>query len=99
MPPGFPAHQRRRINAQLLSHLPLRQAEPPARGGKAFRECKGWRQRIVTQELDDGWDIADSRGGCVAFPVRNCGSVNADLVGNLPLEKFEVEAARADVVA
>ena len=56
-------------------------------------------ERIVPKELDYGRNVSDCRTGCVAFPVRNCGSVNADLVGNLPLEKFEVEAAGADVVA
>jgi hypothetical protein len=43
--------------------------------------------------------VADGRSGCVAFPVHNGGLVNADLVGHLLLEEFEVQAASADMVA
>ena len=99
MPPGFPVFDCRRINPQLLGHLPLRQAERPARGGKALREGVGRGQGIVTQEPDDGRDVADGRNGCVAFPVGNREFVNADLVGNLLLQKLEVQAVLAHVVA
>ncbi len=37
--------------------------------------------------------------GCVAFPVGNCGFVNADLFRNLPLQEIEVQTARADMIA
>jgi hypothetical protein len=46
-----------------------------------------------------GRNVADGRGGCVAFPVGNRGFVNTDLVGNLPLKEFEVQAALANMVA
>ena len=99
MLPGFPTLHRGRIDSQLRSHLPLRQAEHPARGDKAFRECVGRGQRVIPQELNDGRDVANGRNGCVAFPVRNGGFVDADLVGNLLLEEVEVETPGADVVA
>jgi hypothetical protein len=38
MSPRFPAHQARRINAQLRGHLSLREPWPSAFGGKALRE-------------------------------------------------------------
>ena len=98
MPPGSPAEQRRRINGQLLGRLPLRQAKPSTRSGKAIRRGDGGRHWVIPEELDDFRDIADSRGVCVASPVRNRGFVNADLVGNLLLEEVEVQAMAADVV-
>jgi hypothetical protein len=42
MPPGFPALQRGRIDAQLFGHFPLRQTEHPARG------CKTLKNRLST---------------------------------------------------
>jgi hypothetical protein len=99
MSSGFPAQQRRRINAHFLGHLPMRKAEPSARGGKALREGDGGRQRVAPKELESGRDVTDGRGDCVAFPVRNRGFANADLFGRLLLEEFEFEAAGADVVA
>jgi hypothetical protein len=36
--------------------------------------------------------------GCVAFPVRNRGFVNADLVGNLLLHEIVVQAMLANMV-
>ena len=99
MQPGLPVLDGRRINPQLLGHLPLRQAEPSSRGDKALREGVGGGQGIVTQEPDDGRDVADGRNGCVAFPVGSCEFVNADLVGNLLLQESEVQAALAEVVA
>jgi hypothetical protein len=99
MPPGFPVFDRRWIKAEPLGHLPLRQAECPPRSGKALRICVGWRKWVVTQEPDNGRDVADGRSGCVAFPVANRQFVNADPISNLALEELEVQAARADMVA
>jgi hypothetical protein len=97
--PGFPTLERARIDAQPLGHLPPRQAEHPAGSGKAFREGDGERQGVVSRELENGRDAADGWHGCVAFPVANRSFVNANLVRNLLLEEFEVQTARANVVA
>jgi hypothetical protein len=96
---GFPALYFTRIDAQALGHLPLRQAEPSTRGGKALRDGDGGRLWVVPQELDDGREVADGWTGCVAFPVGDRGFINADLIGNLLLEEFEVEAVGANLVA
>lgn len=53
----------------------------------------------MSKELEDGLDVMDCWVGRIAFPVGNRGFVNADLVRSLLLEKLEVEAASADVVA
>ena len=42
--------------------------------------------------------VANDRGGCVAFPVRNRGSVDTNLLRDLLLEEFQVQSADADVV-
>jgi len=99
MPPRLPPHERRRINAQLRGHLPLRQAERLACSGKPFREFGGGRLRIVSQESDDLRHVADFGDGCVDFPVSNGLFVNSNLVGNLLLEEIQVQAARSDMVA
>ena len=98
MPPSLPAHQCRRIDAQLPGHLPLREAKRPARGSKAFRERAGRGQGVVSQELNDGRHIADLGDGCVAFPAGNGLFVNPDLVGNLLLEELKVESPRAEMI-
>ena len=56
-------------------------------------------RRVRAQEPDDDRDVADSRNGCVAFPVGNREFVNADLVGNLLLQELEIQAALWEVVA
>ena len=99
MPSGFPIIHRSRIDTQLRGHLPLRQAEHPACGGKALREGGSGRQRVIPQELNDGRHVADLRDGCVAFPAGNGLFVNPDLVGNLLLEEIEVQAVGAETVA
>jgi len=53
----------------------------------------------VTQEPDDGRDVADGRSGCIAFPVRKGGLINAYAVGNILLQELEVLAALTDVVS
>lgn len=98
MPSGLPALKRGRINAQLLGHFLLRQAERPACGGETFRKRVGRRQRVVTQELNNSRYETDLGDACVAFPTGNRHFVNANLVGYLLLEELQVEAARADVV-
>jgi hypothetical protein len=85
MPPDLPTHQCRRINAELFGHLPLRQTEPSARGGKASWDGVGRRQRVVAQESDDGRYVTYLRDGCIDFPVGNRHLMNTNLVGNLPL--------------
>jgi hypothetical protein len=68
-------------------------------GPDAFRaDFRCGRVRFCTIR-DEYFTYDFPQGERCTFPVRNCGSVNADLVGNLPLEKFEAEAAGADVVA
>ena len=93
MPPCFPIPQRAGINTQLLCHPPLGQAELSAGCDEAFRERGGRRQRVVTKEPDDGRHVANKRGGCVAFPIRNRRSLYADLLRNLLLQEFQVYAA------
>ena len=99
MPPIFPIPQSTRIDTQPFRHFPLGQSELPARRAKPFGQRFSGSEGVVAEEPDDGRHAADDRGGCVAFPVRDGGSGNADLVANLPLEEFEVEATGADVAA
>src|SRR6202021_1190417 len=54
---------------------------------------------MVTKEPDDGRHVSNDRGECVAFPVRNRGSADTDLLSNLLLEEFQVQTAGSDVVA
>jgi hypothetical protein len=49
--------------------------------------------------LNNSRRVTDFGDGCVAFPTGNRRLMNADLVGNLLLEEFEVYATPADVVA
>lgn len=99
MSSGFPVHERRRINAQLRGHLPLRQAEAFARGSKALGNGIGWRLWVVSQESDDARHVAGLWDGCVALPTGNRHLVNANLFSYLFLEEFQAETAGADVVA
>jgi hypothetical protein len=46
----------------------------------------------VPQELENG------RNGCVEFPAGDGLFVNANLVGNVPSVKFEVETVGADMI-
>jgi hypothetical protein len=96
---GFPSLQRGGINAQLLGHPPLRQAECAARSYEEFSKRVGWWKRVVAQKPYDGRDVTDSRNGCVAFPVGNRQCVNANPFANVLLKEPEVEAASADMVA
>ena len=52
-----------------------------------------------SQGTNDGRHVADDRVGCVAFPVRNLGCIDTDLLRNLPSEQFEVQPEAADMVA
>lgn len=97
-PPRFSAHERCRINPQLLGHLSLREAERPSRRGKAFGETVANRQGVVSQEQNDGWHVANFGDGCVAFPKGNRRFVNANLVGDLLLEELEVQTPRANLI-
>ena len=99
MPPCLPAHQRGRIDAQLLGHLPLRQTERPAGACQEFWESGGGRQGIVAQKPDDGWNVLDRGLGCVAFPVGDGQRMHADQLGNLRLEEAKVQSAGADMVS
>jgi hypothetical protein len=90
MSSGFPIPQRRRIDAQLLGHFSLRQTERPPRGGKALRERGRGLLRVITQEPNDGRDVADFGNGCVDFPIGNRELMNADAVGDLFLQELEV---------
>jgi hypothetical protein len=47
-------------------------------------------KRVVTEEVQDGGYVSDGGGGCVAFPVANGGSIDADLLRNVRLEEVEV---------
>ena len=51
---------------------------------------------LVPQELDDGRNVSDRGRGCVAFPVRNRGRVDA--LRNFLLEEVEIKATPADVI-
>jgi len=99
MPPIFPILQRPRIDSQPLCHLPLGQASFAAGCDETFRKRAAGRHRIVAKEPDDGRHIANERGGCVAFPARNGGSTDADLLRNPSLKEFQVQAAGAEMVA
>ena len=98
MPPLFPIPQRAGINTQPLRHAPPGQAELSAGCGEAFGKRSGWRQRIVAKKPDDCRHVASDGSGCVAFPVRNRGSVDIDLFRNLLLEAFEAQTASAGMV-
>ena len=98
VPPSFPAHQCRRIDAQLLGHLPLRKTKHFSHTDKPVRKCLSLRNRVVSKEVQDGRNEVNLRRGCVAFPAGNGLFVNPDLVGNLLLEEVQVEATLADVV-
>ena len=80
MPPSFPALESPRINTQPYGHLSLRQTERPACGSKAIGKRVAGGLRVVPEKLDDGGNVSDRWTGCVAFPVRNRGRVNADLL-------------------
>jgi len=99
MPPGFPTLQRARIDPELCCHPPLREPEGSACGGEAIRECVSGGLWVVTQEFNDGRNVTDRSGGCVAFPVGNRDFVDPNLLSNLPLEEIEVESAAADMVS
>ena len=58
----------------------------------------GRPERVITQEGEDGRDTPDRRVGCVAFPVGDRLCMYAELVGNLPLKKIEVQSPSADVI-
>jgi hypothetical protein len=48
--------------------------------------------------MDDGGNEAGFRWGFIAFPVGNRLRVNADLVGNLSLEEFEVQPSCPNMI-
>jgi hypothetical protein len=78
MLPRFPIPQGTRIDTQLLRHFPLGKAEPFACRDKGLWKGHGTRQRVVPKKPDNGRHVAHSGDGCVAFPVRNRGFINAD---------------------
>lgn len=59
----------------------------------------GGRQGVISKEPDDGWHVANDGDGFVAFPVRDRGSADTDLLRKLPLNQSEVQATGADMVA
>ncbi len=86
------------IDAEFLGKLPLRQPSGPA-GRPETLGKGGGRRGIVAQKSDDGGNVLDGGGGCVAFPEGEGLSVDADLLRSLSLEKSQVDPARTDVVA
>ncbi len=90
MSPRFPAHQRRWIDPQLPGHLPLRVVKHlravARRSGDELVAGEG----TVTQELNNSRHVTDLVDRCVAFPSSNRHFVNANLVGKLHSEEFEV---------
>ena len=95
----LPIPQRAGIDSHTFRHLPLGKAAFSAACCEAFRKSAGGRCRIVAEEPNDGGNVADHWGRCVAFPVRNRGSVDTDLFRRVSLEQFEVQPAGANMVA
>ena len=87
---GLPTPHRGMIDPQTLSQFPLWEAKHPPPSDKALRKgASGW-QRVITQELDDGRNEVNFRGGFNAFPVGNRMRANAKLVDNPPLDELDV---------
>jgi len=95
---GLPAAHRTFVEAERQSQLSLRQPQRFSDRGKPLRKCLSRRNWVVSQKVQDGRDVVNLRGGCVAFPVGNCLFVDADLGGNLLLEEFEVQPPSADMI-
>ncbi len=96
--PIFPVADRGGIDAEFMSQLLLRQASGPAGRTEAFGEGASRRRRIVAQKSNDGGNVLNGGVGCVAFPEGDGLRVDPDLLGNLLLEKPEVDPAGADMV-
>jgi hypothetical protein len=99
VPFRLPVPQRAWIDSQSLRHLSLGQAEFSAGREKALGKRTGLRERVISKEPDDGRHVANDRGGFIAFPVCDRGSVDTNLIRNLPLKEFQVQTAGADMVA
>ena len=95
----FPALPGSRVHSDPESQLPLRQPQHLSRGNEPVSECLGGRKRVIPEKLEDGRDVTDCRGGCVAFPVANGRRVDTDLLGNLFLEEISVHPTAPEVVA
>jgi len=87
---GFPALHRALVQPEQIRHLFLRHPQHFSHRSEPFNERVGLWKGVVSQKVQDGWNVLYLRGGCVAFPVGNCLFTNADLGGNLLLEEFEV---------
>ena len=57
------------------------------------------REGVAVQELDDFWDMAQSRFRRPHLPVVDGRFVHAELLSDLGLKQAEVEPALAEVVA
>jgi hypothetical protein len=90
------------------SSLDRRGAAPPVASGSAQapfccleavqRGCS-MRKRVVVEESNDRWNVLDCRRGCVAFPVRDGELVDANLRGDLLLEKSKIQPPGSIMVA
>jgi len=88
--PALPLGQRSLVHAQLPREYLLPQPEQCSAANQSVPyAARWWRQRVVTQETDDGRHVLQGRLRAVRFSIRYGRPVHAELLRHLPLAQFQ----------
>jgi hypothetical protein len=94
--PAFPFRQSAGVYTKLNSHFFLIQPSVLPISDKLVAKSLCFRQRIVTQEVDDPWQEQQRRRGFIVFPIPDGALVYAEFIGNflLLLAQFQPSTSK-----